>query len=208
MSKSCMCLVIIFTFSLIGCGDVDFTILGSGGGGGDAPNPVVTVAPNPVETVAPLPDTGQINCYDELGVVISCAGTGQDGEYSIKPPSFTHNGDGTVTDNVTGLVWQQADDDNTYTWQEALEYCENLSLGNNPNAIWRLPSRRELFSIINFSYTSPAIDNTVFLDVTHRSYWSSSTNGTDSTKAGTVNSSGGAGSYPDKSNTYAVRCVH
>jgi len=56
-----------------------------------------------------LPDTGQTKCYQAASpyAEIDCAGTGQDGEYSINPMSYTNNGNGTVTDNNTGLVWQK-----------------------------------------------------------------------------------------------------
>lgn len=85
----------------------------------------------------PIPDTGQTKCYDEVGTEIDCAGTGQDGEFLINPPSYTKldaNGnelDDTATewvmvrDNVTGLIWEVKTDDgsihdkdNQYTW-----YC-------------------------------------------------------------------------------------
>ena len=61
---------------------------------------------------APVPDTGQSTCYDTPGNVISCDGTGQDGAYSINPMSYTDNGNDTVTDNNTGLMWQKQDDGN------------------------------------------------------------------------------------------------
>jgi len=53
-----------------------------------------------------LPDTGQTKCYRGVDPYdeIPCAGTGQDGAYTINPMSFTDNGNGTVTDNNTGLV--------------------------------------------------------------------------------------------------------
>lgn len=60
-----------------------------------------------------LPDTGQTTCYHPGGSVITCPPPGdplaQDGSYDINPLSYTDNGDGTVTDNNTGLVWQQVD---------------------------------------------------------------------------------------------------
>ncbi|MBV5349935.1 hypothetical protein JZU71_01895, partial [bacterium] len=56
---------------------------------------------------AGLPDTGQTKCYNYSGTEIPCAGTGQDGAYSINPMSFTDNANGTITDNNTGLLWQK-----------------------------------------------------------------------------------------------------
>ena len=56
-----------------------------------------------------LPQTGQTKCYDTNGNQIPCAGTGQDGEIQAgvawPNPRFTDNGNGTVTDNLTGLMW-------------------------------------------------------------------------------------------------------
>ena len=66
-----------------------------------------------------LPDTGQTKCYDTGGTEIPCAGTGQDGAYSINPMSYTDNGNGTVTDNNTGLIWQKQDDGIRYNWYQA-----------------------------------------------------------------------------------------
>jgi hypothetical protein len=56
-----------------------------------------------------LPDSGQTKCYQSVSPFdeIDCAGTGQDGAYSYNPLSYTDNGDGTVTDNNTGLIWQK-----------------------------------------------------------------------------------------------------
>ena len=57
-----------------------------------------------------LPKTGQTGCWDHAGDPIDCAGTGQDGEHqagiSLRP-RFTDHGDGTVTDNLTGLIWMK-----------------------------------------------------------------------------------------------------
>ena len=53
--------------------------------------------------------------------------------------SYTDNGDGTVTDNVTGLMWQQAVPTATYSWAGAVTYCSTLTLAGHSD--WRLPSR-------------------------------------------------------------------
>ena len=56
-----------------------------------------------------LPRTGQTTCYAENGTVINCASTGQDGDtltgVAWPVPRFTDNGDQTITDNLTGLMW-------------------------------------------------------------------------------------------------------
>jgi len=75
--------------------------------------------------------------------------------------NFVDNGDGTVTDNATGLVWQQADDGVSRDWENALSYAENLNLAGHSD--WRLPNAKELQSIVDYSRcpdltNSPAID--------------------------------------------------
>jgi hypothetical protein len=75
---------------------------------------------------APVPDTGQIKCYDNTQE-IPCPQPGfpfygQDGNYTINPPSYTDLGNGILWDNVTGLQWQQATAPGTYTWDQALDY--------------------------------------------------------------------------------------
>ena len=60
-------------------------------------------------------------------------------------PRFTDHSDETVTDNVTGLMWQQEDDDVRRDWEDALVYCEELDLAGYTD--WRLPDGGELRSI-------------------------------------------------------------
>ena len=60
----------------------------------------------------PLPATGQTTCWDSNGNAISCAGTGQDGELRKGAAlAYVDNGDGTVTDVNTGLVWEKLSHD-------------------------------------------------------------------------------------------------
>jgi len=113
-----------------------------------------------------LPATGQIACYGYVGeqdwVEVPCGSAeypGQDGFCQAGCGSagrFTDNGDGTVTDHCTGLMWQKETAPGEYTWQEALEYCENLSLAGHRN--WRLPNVRELESIVDYGRHFPSID--------------------------------------------------
>jgi hypothetical protein len=62
---------------------------------------------------------------------------------------FHDNGDGTITDRATGLVWQKADSGKGMNWQEALAYAEGLTLAGHSD--WRLPSAKELQSIVDYS---------------------------------------------------------
>lgn len=74
---------------------------------------------------------------------------------------FIDNGDGTITDNATGLMWQKADDGVARDWQASLAYAENLSYAGYSD--WRLPNTKELQSIVDYTRSpdttqSPAID--------------------------------------------------
>jgi hypothetical protein len=83
-----------------------------------------------------LPDTGQNLCYDN-DQEIPCPQPGQpfygqDGNYQGPQMAYQDNGDGTVTDLNTGIMWQQGDAQNEgdgRTWQDAVDYCATLDLG-------------------------------------------------------------------------------
>ncbi|HNQ69412.1 MAG TPA: DUF1566 domain-containing protein, partial [Bacteroidales bacterium] len=88
---------------------------------------------------------------------------GQDASYSGNQPSYTDNGNGTVTDNVTGLMWQQSADlngdgfinvDDKLSWAEAVAAADTFSLGGYDD--WRLPSIKEQYSLILFSGLDPS----------------------------------------------------
>jgi hypothetical protein len=89
------------------------------------------------------------------------------------PASYTDNGDGTVTDNVTKLVWQKAvTSTQAYAWCDAIAYCANLTLAGRT---WRLPTRIELLSLVDFTRTSPALDTVAFPNLPGGKYhWTAS----------------------------------
>lgn len=76
--------------------------------GGDSSTPVNSGSSAGTITIAA---TGQTLCYNDAGAVIDCVGSGQDGEWrkgAIWPTlRLSDNGDGTVTDHLTGLMWMQ-----------------------------------------------------------------------------------------------------
>jgi hypothetical protein len=75
--------------------------------------------------------------------------------------SFVDNGDGTITDNATGLLWMQTDSGQGMNWQDALAYCEALSQAGYDD--WRLPNAKELQSIVDYS-RSPATTDSAAID--------------------------------------------
>ena len=109
-----------------------------------------------------LPDTGQTQDFTPT--------FGEDSDYTINPPSYTDNGDGTVTDNNTFLMWQQEDDDVPRSWSSAVGYCTSLSLAGHSD--WRLPEHYELKDIVNYGNYNPAIDETYFPNTDSSNYWS------------------------------------
>ena len=88
-----------------------------------------------------IPKTGQTLSY----------ATGDNGDIRSGAywpnPRFVDNGNGTVTDNLTGLVWQQSPSSTYRTWADALTYCTDLTLGGYTD--WRLPNLNELESVVN-----------------------------------------------------------
>jgi len=85
----------------------------------------------------------------------------------------------TVTDNITQLEWQRSDDNITRIWAESLGYCSDLILDGHQD--WRLPSVKELNSIVDYgSVTVPQINLIVFTSTNAARYWSASLGGSNS----------------------------
>ena len=118
---------------------------------------------------------------------------------------FTDHGNGTVTDTKTRLMWQQSTASGSYTWEVALTYCETLSLAGYTD--WRLPNRRELFSIVDFSASTPSINATAFPGTVSSYYWSSTSRASSTTLAWYVRFDYGLVNAYYKTSTYYVRCV-
>lgn len=203
--------------------------------------PMATLA-GPYDVPSKISDTGQTKCYDTEGNEISCAGTGQDGEYSINEMSFTSlNGGTMVQDNVTGLIWEVKtnkdgvenyddphDADNTYTWydpdpdtnggnagwesdHDTLDFIQALNSANfGGYSDWRLPSREELRSLVDYSIPSPGptIDVSYFPNSVSSDYWSSTASAGYEDGAWDVSFSNGGGGYVNyKSDSRYVRAV-
>lgn len=141
--------------------------------------------------------TGQTDCWESPGISVACTGTGQDGDLQNGTgwpiPRFIDNDDGTVTDELTGLIWlQDANCRNAAVTRDvALTYANafydgyglpaamldcGLSDGSIPGD-WRLPNRFELESLLDLSRMDPALPaGHPFLNVQSSYYWTSSYN--------------------------------
>lgn len=101
-------------------------------------------------------DTGQIRCYDNTTEVqfpnATAAFSGQDAQYNGNQPAYKDNRDGTVTDLNTGLTWTQ-DPGKKKTFTQAVAGAKKCRVGGHKD--WRLPTIKELYSLILFSGTDP-----------------------------------------------------
>lgn len=93
---------------------------------------------------------------DKTNFVLCCRGNS---DYGIN--DFIDNGDGTVTDVATGLMWQQGDSGSGLNWEDALAHAENLVLADHND--WRLPNAKELQGILDYT-RSPATHGTAAID--------------------------------------------
>ena len=127
------------------------------------------------------------------------------------------NGDGTVTDTCTGLMWQKDTADvngsgaieidpfpgDRLSWQEGLKYCQSLDLGGHDD--WRLPNVRELQSLVDYGRALPCIDPA--FGALSLCYWSSSTYVDIPGDAWILNFFSGNVDYLGKTYSYFIRAV-
>lgn len=127
--------------------------------------------------VVRLAATNQKHCWRTNGTEISCVGTGQDGELregvAWPNPRFSLLGDGTVRDNMTGLMWMRnanyaqtlgynpdSQGDGKMNWEHALDFVAAINAGTyaspGGHTDWRMPNRLEMLSIINYDQTNNA----------------------------------------------------
>lgn len=107
---------------------------------------------HPLEAVSRIPDTGQDRCFNETRE-IRCPEEGepffgQDANYAGSEPAYRDNGDGTVTDLNTGLMWSKAVDPAKVSLVEARKIAEEMNLGGYRD--WRVPGIKELYSLMDF----------------------------------------------------------
>jgi hypothetical protein len=120
--------------------------------------------------------------------------------------SYTVHPAGFVTDEVTHLEWQQAVDERGVAWKDAEAYCKGLAIDGGR---FRLPTRIELLSLLDFTAENPAIDGVAFPGTPPQFYWSTSTFAASRSMAWVVNFGAAANilSCSPLDSTYYVRCV-
>jgi hypothetical protein len=131
-----------------------------------------------------------------LGLMVSAHADAPTGRYTIT--------NGTVYDSKSKLTWQQTVPSTKYAWAAAKTYCSGLSLAGSG---WRLPTAKELQTIVDESRNSPSIDPTAFPSTPLDYFWSSSPLADSSSYAWIVYFDDGYTGIKDVSNTNDVRCV-
>ena len=182
-----------------------------------------------------FPATGQTTIYPadkngNPGAAVPDDGTVEAG----KTLNYKDNGDGTITDKVTRLMWEKKSDDgglhdkdNAYPWSSAVtdtiwDWLDDVNAeggkGFAHHRDWRIPNVKELQSIIDYENFTPAVasafntncgGNTVFTGscTAASNYWSSSTNANNPGNAWNVDFNNGNVNNDDKSNPLYVRAV-
>jgi hypothetical protein len=98
-----------------------------------------------------------------------CVRADNNGTYFL--PEYAENGDGTVNEKIGGLMWVQETKSGLLDWEESLQYCEDLEYAGHKD--WKLPSNKEMTSIVDLTRQKPALDASIFPDTDYKAfYWS------------------------------------
>lgn len=111
-----------------------------------------------------------------------------------------------VTDKINTIYWQDnsSSQKSSKDWDDAVLYCDKLVL--NGVSHWRLPTFKELFSIVDYTRVHPAI-NPVFSFVKEGTYWTSTDFAPSRSRAWTIDFRTGKTYYSYTTTNHAVRCV-
>jgi Protein of unknown function (DUF1566) len=118
---------------------------------------------------------------------------------------YTDNGDDTVTDNVTQLMWQKTAPSTVYSQTDALTHCSGLTQAGYDD--WRLPTEIELISLIDFGSSSPCMDTRYFPNASSDAFWSATPSSTSSALAWGVTFLNGSVGTNAIALPYGARCV-
>jgi hypothetical protein len=117
------------------------------------------------------------------------------------PASYTANADGTITDDVTGLTWEGTVDATSYMDDEAAAHCASKGEG------WRLPTRLELVSLVDFTITPGPTINPIFKNTPPTTFWTASAYYGDAGDDWYVGFDEGYSDYGISNQSDLVRCV-
>lgn len=118
---------------------------------------------------------------------------------------FIDNEDGTVTDQLTNLTWQQSHSKDSMSWDNAIKYVENLSLSGKND--WRLPNIKELQSITDYQFVGPSISTELFRSIGITKLWSSTTLSNQQQRAWYLHTQFGITTYENKTAAFYVLAV-
>ena len=120
-----------------------------------------------------LPKTGQRYVYSAGDDGTYQAGWWRNRSVLTNKTRFKDNGNGTISDKATGLMWQKIASSDEIIWLDAIYFTEVLTLAGYTD--WRLPNVLELLSIVDWTEFDPCINHTFFPQTLSDIYWSSTT---------------------------------
>jgi hypothetical protein len=118
---------------------------------------------------------------------------------------YTDNGDDTITDNVTQLMWQKTAPSTVYSQTDAATHCSTLTQAGYDD--WRLPTEMELVSLIDFGSASPCMDTRYFPNASSDAFWSSTPSSASGALAWGVTFLNGSIGTNAIALPYGARCV-
>lgn len=141
--------------------------------------PLFLFAQNTKPWPYPIVDTGQKHIFNNRAQLFSIPRQGQndfgqDGQYTSNPPHYQDNHDGTITDLVTGLMWEKAIHENK-TFQQAQGMASSIHTGGHND--WRLPTIKELYSLMDFNGTVTTSKPVPYIDTNYFDFkWGNESN--------------------------------
>lgn len=180
----------------------------SSGDAGAAGAPPVVLPDLIIRTGGPWPDSLTGSCSTP-SKAIPCPQSdepyfGQDGTYRINVPSYSSTVS-TLTDSVTGLMWQREPESLTKTQAKAVEYCAELSLGGHDD--WRLPTRLEYVTMLDAGLPGGFAVPTLIPSGTTGIQWTASASGRSASNFFVVHDAFGSVNVAGSASTNRARCV-
>lgn len=138
----------------------------------------------------------------------SSSGGGSSSSYQQLPPVGPVDyavAEETVTDGITGLMWQRTGSTTEMAWADALTHCQSQTLGGLSG--WRLPTYAELRTLVDYTHYGPAIHPDAFPNTPTSNFWTSTPSAAEDGSAWYVSFLGGFGLRGAKTDVARARCV-